>query len=269
MKVGGWAEDKYRMVALYDELFSSGMRKKWETRVYIDLYSGPGYVQVRGTNRILKASPMLALGVPDQFDKYIFCEKDKEYLEALQTRVNRYFPDANVSYIPGDCNAEVEKICAEIPAASRDRRVLSFCFVDPFDISVKFSTIRRLSAFFIDFLVLLALDMDAIRNLTHYLNPANLKVEEFLGVSDWRLRWGAAERNGVDFRKFLALQYAEQMKLLGYKDTPLSLMKLVRSDDRNRPLYRLALFSRHDLAYKFWDQVLRYSTDQTTLDFQG
>ena len=39
-EVGPWAEDKYRIVALYDELFSTGMRKKWETRVYIDLYAG-------------------------------------------------------------------------------------------------------------------------------------------------------------------------------------------------------------------------------------
>ena len=105
--------------------------------------------------------------------------------------------------------------------------------------------------------------------MTTYLNPANLKVEEFLGVPDWRLRWGAAEREGVDFGQFLALQYAEQMKLLAYKDTPLSLMKLVRSDDKNLPLYRLALFSRHDLAYKFWDEVLRYSTDQKTLNFES
>ena len=42
-------------------------------------------------------------------------------------------------------------------------------------------------------------------------------------------------------------------------------MKLVRSDEKNLPLYYLALFSRRQTAYKFWDQVLKYGTDQTNL----
>ena len=31
------------------------------------------------------------------------------------------------------------------------------------------------------------------------------------------------------------------------------------------PLYRIALFSRHERAYQYWDQVLKYNTDQKTL----
>ncbi|MGB8031172.1 MAG: hypothetical protein WCF30_16095 [Terracidiphilus sp.] len=39
-------------------------------------------------------------------------------------------------------------------------------------------------------------------------------------------------------------------------------MKLVRSDEKNLPLYYLALFSRNQTAYQFWDEVLKYGTDQ-------
>ena len=70
-EVGAGAEDKYTLVGLYDRLFSTGMKDKWPTRVYIDLYSGPGFVRVRGTNRMMVGSPLPALGVPDPFDKYI------------------------------------------------------------------------------------------------------------------------------------------------------------------------------------------------------
>ena len=38
--VGGWAETKYRLLDLYDTLFSTGMKKKWDQRVYIDLLPG-------------------------------------------------------------------------------------------------------------------------------------------------------------------------------------------------------------------------------------
>ncbi len=41
-------------------------------------------------------------------------------------------------------------------------------------------------------------------------------------------------------------------------------MKEVRFREKNLALYRLALFSRHERAYKYWEQVLKYSTDQTT-----
>jgi len=58
------------------------------------------------------------------------------------------------------------------------------------------------------------------------------------------------------------------MERLGYLPAPWDKMKQVRSDERNLPLYRLALFSRHPLAYEYWDDVLRYSSNQRTL-FEG
>jgi len=266
--VGAWAEEKYRLVRLYDELFSTGMKNKWEIRVYIDLYAGPGFARIRGTNRLLPASPLLALEVPDQFDQYIFCEMDRDFLSALEQRVRRHFPSANVRYIHGDCNDRVDEVCGAIPSYSKDRRVLSFCFVDPFDISAKFATVRKLSIYYMDFLFLLALHMDANRNLPHYLAPDNSKVEDFLGLSDWRGRWKIAEGQGFRFPRYLAEEYSRQMEELEYLPVPWHKMKQVRSDDKNLPLYQLALFSRHALAYQLWDQVLRYSSDQGEL-FEG
>ena len=42
-------------------------------------------------------------------------------------------------------------------------------------------------------------------------------------------------------------------------------MKRVRSDDKNLPLYYIALFSRNKLAHDFWDDALKYGTDQTAI----
>jgi len=33
-EVGAWSETKYRLLALYDQLFSTGMKNKWDQRVY-------------------------------------------------------------------------------------------------------------------------------------------------------------------------------------------------------------------------------------------
>jgi hypothetical protein len=55
------------------------------------------------------------------------------------------------------------------------------------------------------------------------------------------------------------------MASLGYIPPPFYTMKEVRSYEKNLSLYRLALFSRHELAYKLWDQVAKYSNDQRAL----
>jgi hypothetical protein len=65
--------------------------------------------------------------------------------------------------------------------------------------------------------------------------------------------------------QFLAMEFSASMKSLKYLEQPLDRMKMVRSNEKNLRLYYLALFSRHETAYKFWDDVLKYSTDQTHL----
>ncbi|GAC1672932.1 MAG: hypothetical protein PVS2B2_05660 [Candidatus Acidiferrum sp.] len=262
-EVGGWAEVKHSIVGLYDRLFSKGMKNKWDCRVYIDLYAGPGLLKIRNSDKFIWGSPIHALSVEHPFDKYIFCDNNSQALEALKKRVNRHFPHVPATFIPGSCDQLVEEICGSIPQFSKKFRVLSFCFVDPHDISIKFSTIRRLADYRIDFLFLLALDMDANRARANYLGPTNHKIDEFLGGSDWRAKWNQSDKR--DFRRFLAQEYARQMTTLGYLPLEFAKMKQVRADDNNRPLYRLALFSKNKLAYKYWDEVLKYSDPQLPL----
>jgi len=263
-EVGRWAEEKYRLISLYDELFASGMKYKWDLRVYIDLYSAAGISRIKGTDIFLKGSPFLALNVSAPFDKYIFCEERPALYEALKKRAEAHAPSANVALIPGCCDAEIEKLCAEIPKGSTTNKVLSLCLVDPFDFGIKFDTIRRLSKVFVDFVVLLAVGMDAGRNYDHYVDGDNQKIDEALGNTDWRERWKNWPGGRKRFREFLATEFALSMQSLGYLEAKLDRMKLVRSDEKNLPLYYIALFSRNTRAYEFWDQVLKYSTDQTS-----
>jgi len=174
-------------------------------------------------------------------------------------------PNTNVAYITGDCNERIVDICKEIPAASKAHTVLGFCLVDPFDLGIKFRSIRRISRFYLDFLCLLALHMDANRNYIRYLSDDSDKVDEFLGSTTWRERWKQQQITGLQFPKFLATEFSEQMRSLRYIPPPFYSMKEVRSDEKNLPLYHLALFSRNSRAYDFWNEVLEYSDDQRKL----
>ncbi len=179
--------------------------------------------------------------------------------------MTRLAPQAHVAYVNGNCDSEVDRICEEIPKGSPANKVLSLCLVDPFDFGIKFETLRRLSSVYIDFVVLLAIGMDANRNYDHYVEGDSTKIDEALGNTEWRKRWKAVGLNRRDFRQFLAAEFSTSMSSLHYLVQPLDRMELVRSGDRNLPLYYLALFSRHQTAYNFWDDVLKYSDDQIRL----
>lgn len=265
-EVGRWTEQKHRLVSMYTTLFSSGMKDKWGKRVYVELYAGAGYSRIRGSSQLIVGSPLLALGVKHPFNKYIFCEENAENLEALKFRVEQIAPTADVVYVSGDCNKVVAEILSEIPAGSSTDTVLSLCFADPFDIGLKFETLRSLSCRFVDFLVLLAVYIDANRNYERYVSDDATKVDEFLGSITWRDRWAAAQGRTIGFPQFLATEFASGMETLRYLPTPLHRMKRVRSDEKNLPLYYLALFSRNNRAHKFWDEVLKYSTDPTLFE---
>lgn len=267
-EVGRWAEDKYRLLYLYDQLFSTGMKNKWDQLVYIDLYAAAGYCRIRGTPTILKGSPILALTVPHPFDKYIFCEEESKLLDALMIRARRIAPSADVTYVPGSCNDHVDEILAAIPKPSRGNRVLSLCVVDPFDFGMKFSTLNRLSKFFVDFVVLLAIGMDANRNDDHYVEGDSTKIDEALGNTTWRGRWKNVGAKRSEFRQFLAEEFSKSMESLDFIGQKLSDMKLVKSDEKNLPLYHLALFSRNKIAYQFWADVLKYGTDQSSFAWE-
>ena len=267
---GSWAETKYRLIALYDKLFSSGMKYKWDKRVYIDLYAGAGIASIKETGQLVYGSPLLALLTDDPFDKYIFCEADEEKLNALEQRTKKLSPNADVTFIRGDCNEHISEILKAIPAASSTCKVLSLCFVDPNDLGIKFGTIQALSAKFMDFLVLLALNMDANRNYSNYLNPVSSKVAEFLCDDDWRTKWQASQslvQRPPRFPDFLAERFAERMKDLKYLQSPRMKEVRLKVGHKNVLLYHLAIFSKNERAYSFWDEVLKYSTDQMGLDF--
>jgi three-Cys-motif partner protein len=267
-EVGEWAEEKHNVVSLYAKLFSTGMKERWDERVYIELYAGTGLARIKNTSRVIEGSPIRALKLEDPFDKYIFCERQAEDLDALKSRVAAVAPSKNVAYVPGDCNEHVNEILNEIPAYSTSHKVLSLCFVDPFDIGIKFETLRGLSTRYMDFLVLLALYMDANRNVENYVKEEAVKVDNFLGSGTWRNRWRTRREQGVVFPQFLAEEFSASMEALGYKPQPFYKMKPITMPERNVRLYRLALFSRHPRAYDFWDEVLKYSTPQTAFNFE-
>lgn len=263
--IGPWAQDKYRYVGMYAELFATGMKNKWPRRVYLDLFAGPGYSKLRDSGRVVLGSPLIALNLPDLFDAYVFSDDNPAALEALRIRVARVRAETAVTYVPGDANAAVKRI-VEVMSSPDMKGALSFCFLDPYKLNIHFDTVRRIAEGRpVDFLILLALYVDANRNLQWYLADGNPTIDRFLGDQTWRSRWKEAQRDGASIVEFLAKEYSDHMSQIGYLPMTLEDMVKVRTYEKNLPLYFLAFFSRHRQGLKFWGEVRKYATDQLSL----
>ena len=262
-EVGPWAEHKYRLVWNYAKMFTSSMKGKWDSRIYIDIYSGAGRSKIRDSNTIVPASPLLALEIPHPFDKYIYCEGNHEKIKALKERVKRDYPTANAHYIEGDITNQVKQVLDNIPGTGK---LLAFCFIDPYRIkNFNFQIIRDLSTKFMDFMVLIPTYMDANRNEIQYSEESNISIEDFTGDNNWREKWNQVDPQIKKFGLFVADLFGKSMSQLGYiYDGPQSMVE-IRFIGRNLPLYHLAFFSRHRLGMKFWKETQKYSTDQGEL----
>ncbi len=131
--VGSWAKEKYALVQTYCSVFTQSMKPpKWQSLVHIDLFAGAGYARIRETSEVVFTSSLLALGIQNQFNRYIFCDIDCDNNAALQARVQRLYPEVDARFLCCDVNQSTQQILTHLPKANRDYKVLAFCFVDPF-----------------------------------------------------------------------------------------------------------------------------------------
>jgi hypothetical protein len=264
-EVGIWAKEKYGLVRTYCSMFTSSMKPpKWQSLVYIDLFSGSGYAKIKETSEIVATSPLLAIDIPNRFNRYIFCDIDCENNAALQKRVSRQYPEVDARFLCCDVNESVPDIFTNLPDHSKDFKVLAFCFVDPFKLDdLAFSTIEKLSKRFMDFLILIPTDMDANRNVVPYTAPTSETVACFTGRTDWRTRWN--EVSNQSFGLFVLEEFSAHMQELGYKPQQLDESVLVRNFQKNAPLYRLSFYSRHDIGKKFWKETKKHNDPRISL----
>jgi three-Cys-motif partner protein len=258
-----WSEDKYKLVGGYCNIFTQGSRRNWDQLVYIDLFSGPGFCRIKETGKILKSSPLIALSLPIPFDRYIFCDNDEQSIRALSERVSRNYADKNVVYMNKDSNSAIDKIKSLIPAHGENKRVLTFCFIDPFDLNIHFETVKTLTENkLVDILILQAYYMDANRNYENYSKEDNEKISKYLGITHWRKEFEKSYYYPNDFVNYLTVKYDDNMKKLKYLEPVRSSFKIPQ---KNVKLYYLSFYSRHSLGTDFFKKVQTYADDQLNL----
>lgn len=189
---------KLDVVAKYLAAYVTVMKKQDFRLLYVDGFAGSGASASRAESLksddptlfpsadVMEGSPVRALGVDPPFDQYIFIEKSDENVRSLSELCSQ-FPARQIDIVHGDANERLREICDRIAANRLDRTVI---FLDPFGLSVRWSTIERIAATKkADLWYLVPVDgmSRQIKDDGSFL-PGASKIDEIWGSSGWRAK---------------------------------------------------------------------------------
>ena len=240
---GPWSQDKLYFLEYFSSLFNRGMKNKWATRVFVDLFAGPGLCKDRNTGYEFSGSPLRALECKVPFTHLFLNDNNEGFVDALKKRQQHRFPNANVEYFNLDCNDAARQIANSIPSDA-----LTLAFIDPWDY-MPFDSIAHLAQRqSMDLIV--TFHTSAIKRNAHQEIAA---VDALLDDPDWRheyyeSRTNASNSGTADLIDKFRSRLRER---LGYTHfgAPMAIINSNRV-----PIFYLLFASRHSRGLDFWDK---------------
>ena len=243
---GPWIDTKHKLLTYYAEMFATGMKNKWASRVYLELFSGPGRCLIRDTGQEDLGSPLKV--IDHEFTKFIFTEMSAPAAESLAKRLEPYANSDKTEVWCGDCAEAIQSIA--IP-----ERSLTFAFIDPTGIGhAPFSLIETLrQKTRCDILINIQHAMGIKMNVHQYTpnSDEECALTQFLGHDRWKK---LPRHNAKEFFVGVLDLYKQQLDKLGFSFTG---REVLISNQQGTGLYLLLFASGHPLGKKFWDESLK------------
>lgn len=184
---GDWTEQKIEIVVDYAKAYLTIMNKYSQFKtLYFDGFAGCGEIfKVDESNaQIIEGTALRVLEIeqPKTFNLYYFVEKSEENKEELDSIIKEKFPERKYHVVNEDCNVKLQSMVTFLKE-NRSYRVLAF--IDPYGMSVNWSSIECLKGVGVDLWILVPTGIGVNRLLKRngqisdsWLN----KLEVFLGL---------------------------------------------------------------------------------------
>ncbi|PZO66170.1 MAG: hypothetical protein DI635_00660 [Pseudoxanthomonas suwonensis] len=135
---GQWTNAKLAALSEYLSIYTKGMANQPFHKHYIDAFAGNGRFTHKAGGHEHDGSARIALGIGG-FDRYTFIDLKKRHASQLQA-LRRDFPQADISVIHGDANAELQQLCR---GWGRNQRAV--VFLDPYGLALQWHTLLAIS----------------------------------------------------------------------------------------------------------------------------
>jgi three-Cys-motif partner protein len=247
IEIGRWSLEKHELLRRY-VIASWAARSKWRSRAFVDLYSGPGRVAVRGTELVTDGGALVAwraaAGTRAPFTRIFVSDIDGAAAKACESRLKAL--GAPVSSAVGPADQIVSQLGNRIPA-----RGLHLAYLDPFNLEhLPFSIIESLARFrSIDIVVHFSV-MDLQREIELDFDRDASRLEAF--APGWRRSVSVRKRTKAQARHDYMMYWLSLVEGVGFK---CSRERPLMTNSNNGPLYRMMFLMRHPLPERLWNEV--------------
>jgi three-Cys-motif partner protein len=265
--IGPWSEDKLDLLKKYLEAYTNIMKGQSWCRNgyhYIDAFSGTGRPRAKDEERYVEGSPLVALGIENPFHSYLFIELSGWRVQSLRERLESKFPNRNIEIVEGDCNDVItSRVVPKIRFENYNR---GFIFLDPFSMSVEWTTIEAVAQtkaleIFLNFPVM-AINRTTLLNSPYKLTSTQMdRMTRFWGTEDWRDdlyhvqedlfgEQVLIKRERSTAKRLSRLFKSRLKEIFTYVTEP-----LIMSNSRGNPIYCLFLAGHNENAARIMRQI--------------
>lgn len=277
---GNWTVEKIEIflkyVPAYLTIMNSTIQKEnyakdWKL-MFFDGFAGSGGIIQDSTTTTLEgvATRVLAITEPRDFDIYRFVEKNKRNAQNLQSIIDQQFihQKDKVKVYQEDFNEVVKKM-VDFLSKPEYKNYKTLAFIDPFGMSVNWSSVEALKGLSIDMWILVPTGLGINRLLK---NDGNIdetwldKLQNFLGLSKEEIKTAFYKvettidlfgENQTIKKQENAIEIAHQF----YKNKLQSVFKYVSDsyvmrNSQNSILYHFLLASNNKTAIKIANDIV-------------
>lgn len=249
--VGPWVPfDKHRLLAHYLDATQHAWRR-WDHRVFIDPFGGPGRIQVRGEAFTRDGGSVVAWRTlhcaATPFTRMMVGDLERARAEDCAARLTAL--GAPVTPFVGPAVETIRDMVAAVPRKGS----LALAYIDPYNLEyLSFSIIEALAALPKVDLAINFSTMDLQRNAEFEFDPARARFDG--AAPGWRedptIRSLSKKNVPIAFFNY----WCALVKKLGFEHS--QEMPLVRNED-GHPIYRVVFFARHAFPVRLWGDVAK------------
>jgi three-Cys-motif partner protein len=247
--VGTWVpNEKHRLLKEYLSATRHAWAK-WPRRVFIDPFSGPGRIQVKGESFTRDGGAVVAwqaLKETAPFTGMFVGDIEEERASACEQRLKAL--GAPAQKFVGTAEETVPRMIAQIPKNS-----LCIAYVDPYNLELlTFSIIEQLASVSKIDLAVNFSTMDLQRNVELEFDPRRARFDGT--APGWRDAASIKSSSKENVKLAFFNYWCDLVRKLGFNHS--REMPLVHND-HGHPIYRMVFFARHDLPTRIWNDVAR------------
>lgn len=203
---GNWTQKKLEALEKYLKAYMTIMRGNRNAQyfrvTYLDGFAGSGVRYVPSDDALeneaaswwedfgeaevqdfYKGSPRVALDIEKKFDRYIFVEKNPQWVAELE-KLKLDYPDLDIQIEQADCNRFIHEWCASLQWNDR-----ALVFLDPYGMQVEWGTLVTLARTEkVDLWLLVPLGSAIMRLLTRNEPPPQgwqRALDRLFGTEEW------------------------------------------------------------------------------------